>query len=436
MRQSTGVPKLLTRLSGREVERREVLILAAVMLFGLALRVTYVLLTDDHVLVGDEPEHDFEGRQIEAGRWFYTELPYGHLHEGMWKAPGYPAFVGIVYSVLGISVTRLLLVQCLLGPVTIFLVWLLGRRLFDRRVALAGAGLAAFYPHMWQWEVRMYPEGFALPLALVVMILVLERTPTPRTAVAVGAAMGLGMLVRPTQFFIFALILMAWWLAATPRRALALTALSVGIAALVIAPWTIRNHSVSGGFIPISLQDAAAYGTFNDESKNDPRFPWGWRPVTARERDLFDPAHPLPDPELRRRLQDRALEYIEDNPSSVPKAFFWNGLSRTWDIRRPSNALVETDFDGRTKWVAAVGLGLYWLLLAACLVGLYRMWTRRTLVLPLLAGAVAASVVFTTAAVTRYRLPMEPLIALVALTVLLPMLDRLRAVARIGSRTS
>jgi len=47
-------------------------------------------------------------------------------------------------------------------------------------------------------------------------------------------------------------------------------------------------------------------------------------------------------------------------------------------------------------------------------VGLWRLRRRRELVLPVLAMALAASVVFTVAAATRYRLPLEPLIVILA----------------------
>lgn len=416
----------MCRLSDRDVDRREVWLVLAAMAFGLTLRVAYVLATKGHTLVGDEPEYHSEGQLIAHGKWFWTSLPYHHLHAGMWKAPGYPAFVGVVYKVLGVGVTKLLLVQSLIGPVVIFLVWLLGRRLFDRRLALVAAFAAAVYPHMWEWELRMYPEGFALPLALVVLVLVLARPPTWRLAAGVGVLMGVAMLVRPTQFFLFGLIVVAWWLIAGPRRGTAMAAVAVGATVLTIAPWSVRNYVVADDFIPISLQDSAAYGTFNDTAKNDPRLPWGWRQIDKRDADLFDPRHPLPDGTLRSKLQERAFDYVKDHPSSVPQAFFWNGLSRTWDVRRPSNALIEVQFDGRTRWIAKVGLGMYYVLLLAALAALWRLRRRRELVWPVLAGALAASIVFTTAAVTRYRLPMEPIILLLGLSSLLALLDRVR----------
>lgn len=402
------------RLAGGRVDRRELTLLVAALALGLALRIAYVLATHDHTLAGDEPEYHLQGIRATEGRWFWTDRPYGIEHAGMWKAPAYPAFVGAVYSVLGVSVAKLLLVQTLLlGPFVIVLSWALARRLFDPRVAVAAAFVAALYPHMWQWEGRLYAEALALPLGLVLLLLVLERAPTPGRAALVGAVMAASLLVRPSSFFSFAGVAVAWWLAAGLRRGTLLLGLSVLVTMLLVAPWTARNQRVAGDFIPISMQDSAAYGTFNDDAANDPRSPYAWRVRTRREADLFD-GPPIPDAEFREELQRRAREYVADHPASLPKAFFWNGLSRTWDIRRPAYAIDEVRFEGRNKAVSIAGIAVYYVLLLLALVALWRLRSRRTLVWPVLAMALAASVVFTTIAATRYRLPLEPLIVVLA----------------------
>jgi len=257
----------------------------------------------------------------------------------------------------------------LLGPFVIFLVWLLARGLFDSRVAVASALVGALYPHMWQWEGRLYPEAFALPLGLLLLVLVLECQPTPRRAAVVGVVMAASLYVRPTAFFLFAGVAVGWWMA------------------------------------------------------NDPRSPYAWRVRNTREAELFN-GPPIPDAEFRRELQRRALDYVKEHPDSLPKAFFWNGLSRTWDIRRPQYAIDEVAFEGRNRNVSIVGIAAYYVLLAAALVALWRLRARRALVYPLLAMALAASAVFTSTAATRYRLPLEPMIVILACTVLPPLIDR------------
>jgi hypothetical protein len=166
--------------------------------------------------------------------------------------------------------------------------------------------------------------------------------------------------------------------------------------------------------VPLSTQDQALYGVFNDDAANDPEYPWAWRYRTTRDRDLTSGRRRLSDVELRRELRTRAFDYIKEHPDSVPKAFFWNGLSRLWDVRRPEHTLGEARPTGRSRTITAIGLAMYWLLLPLALLGLWFARRRSGLVWPLLAMALSASVVFTADATTRYRAPFEPVIAILA----------------------
>jgi hypothetical protein len=186
----------------------------------------------------------------------------------------------------------------------------------------------------------------------------------------------------------------------------------------VLAPWTIRNAVVMHGLVPVSLQDAAAYGTFNRDSANDPVLPYAWRPLPPSDAYLYDPRHPLSDVEFRSRLTKAARQYIRAHPSSVLKAFFWNGLSRLWDARRPSRALAEVHFEGRSRLVSKLGLWVYYVLAPLALLGLWRLRRRTSLVIPVAAIALGASLIFTIASGTRYRATLEPLIAVLALSAL------------------
>jgi hypothetical protein len=134
----------------------------------------------------------------------------------------------------------------------------------------------------------------------------------------------------------------------------------------------------------------------------------------------------LPDGELHTEMMKRARVYSEDHPSSVLKAFWWNGIVRTWDLRPPHRVLDEVAFEGRNRDVATAGMLVYWGLLVAALVALWRLRERRELVVPLLLGAAAMSVVFTVAAATRYRVPYEPVVVLLASSTLVWLWDRVR----------
>jgi hypothetical protein len=214
--------------------------------------------------------------------------------------------------------------------------------------------------------------------------------------------------------FLLAGAVVAWIVLRGGRRGVALAAISTAVAALAVAPWTVRNAIVEHGFIPISTQDAAAYGTFNAESAHDPVWPYAWRPIPRKDRDLFNRRHPLSDVAWRAQLNARGRAYILAHPASVPTAFFWNGLSRLWDVRHRSRALDEVHFEGRSRLLTSIGLDAYLALLPLALVGLWRARKQRTLLGGVIAIALAASVVYTIASGTRYRACLEPLIAVLA----------------------
>lgn len=407
--------QLLQRAAGAvPLSRRELMLVGGAMALGLLIRIAYVLITKDHTLAGDEIFYDEQARFAADGRWFWSTTPSGIPHESLWKPPGYSAWLGAAYWLLGSDPDRALFAQSFIGPVTIALTWLLGRRLFNPTVGVVAAAVVAVYPFAWQFDVRLYSESIATPLTLLFLLVILERVPTPRRAALAGVLIGAGLLIRPSTAMLVPTLLVAWWVTAGFRRSAVMTAVAVGAAILVVAPWTYRNYAVEGGFVPVSVQDAAGYGTFNDDAANDPVWPYGWRPLPSRDRDLPARARTMTDTEFRAELQRRMREYIKEHPESVPKAFFWNGLSRLWDIRRPARVLDEARLDGRTPSVAAVGLGMYYLVLPLALLALWRLRGRRALVAPLLAMAFASSVIYTLDSGTRYRAPFEPVLVVLA----------------------
>jgi 4-amino-4-deoxy-L-arabinose transferase-like glycosyltransferase len=261
----------------------------------------------------------------------------------------------------------------------------------------------------------MYSESLATPLTVALLILALTARPTRRVVLVAGGLLGVLLLVRPTGFLVVPAFAIAW--SSAPRRGLLSTAAVVGIAVLFVVPWSIRNASVDPDhFVPISVQDAAGYGVFNDDAAHDSENPWKWRPVPARDRDLFDPQRPVSDGEFRAELQERSRDYIADHPSSLPKAWWHNGVVRLWDLVPPSDLREGARFGGLTPGVTVAGLAIYWVTLVLGAAGLWVLWRsgRRRVVIALAAVAVCASVVFTSDAGTRYRAPFEPVIAALA----------------------
>jgi len=184
----------------------------------------------------------YDGKPVFAGESELTPT-------ALW-APGYPLTLAALYAVSGDSVTVARFANALFGALTVALVFLIARRLFDLAAAVAaGAALALMPSHVLFTAILLSETYFGFLLAAVLAVCVYfvfgRERPHP------GITFGLGVLavfagyVRG-EFLAFGgviALLMLWqwrW-----RSLPALAALAVG-ALLVITPWTLRNWVVLG----------------------------------------------------------------------------------------------------------------------------------------------------------------------------------------------
>jgi 4-amino-4-deoxy-L-arabinose transferase-like glycosyltransferase len=218
---------------------------------------------------------------IHSGRWFKLHDPTvpgadatGHVLDPSdrdWAAAGHKWFTyglhmpGVALIEAGIwSVTGdedfayIQVLQCLLGALSVLLVYRIAMLLFARpRAALIAAGLYAFHPAI-AYEMRIpYYDSWALLslplitlLALEALVRVRENRPAMRWLVATGVATGVALYFRPPLGFAPVLI----GLAAVPqlglRRAAKQALVPAAIALVILVPYTIRNATEFHKFIP------------------------------------------------------------------------------------------------------------------------------------------------------------------------------------------
>ena len=155
-----------------------------------------------------------------------------------------------------------------------------------------------------------------------------------RWLVSAGVLCGLAVLTRsnaPALILPLAIAVATTGAATRPLRArLGRAAALVGIAALVVAPWTIRNAIELDGFAPVTTEAGSALaGTYNDVTRTDPSGPArGCRPRGSSElRAALDPVRG-DEPAEQRALMRRSLGYMADHPGYVaPSAGATSGAS-------------------------------------------------------------------------------------------------------------
>jgi hypothetical protein len=209
------------------------LAVAALALAGLLVRV-WVLRGRWGVVDSDEAVVGLMARAFLDGEWraFY----WGQHYAGSLE----PALVAL----FGASGAALKLVPVALSAVSSVLVWRIGRRLFDERLA-QGAGLLFWVaPGAYVWwstkERGFYWTSMALGLVLLLAaVRLVQESHWRRDGAVFGLAAGLGFWVSPTVLY-FAVPAVVWLLA---RRSRPLRWLTVAVPAALLGalPWLWHN---------------------------------------------------------------------------------------------------------------------------------------------------------------------------------------------------
>lgn len=183
-------------------------------------------------------------------------------HPTAYYPPGYPWFAGVVTWLARPFTdqpwTAIIVVQAVIGAVTVLLGARIARELAGPVAGLIAAFVLAVYPNLVYHSGVVLGETLfnALFLGFLASLLPVLRTSErahPRTLVVSGALLGAAVMVRPISLAVLPVILLArWWAARDPREALRSTALITTAVLACVLPWTIRNLVRMDSFVPIS----------------------------------------------------------------------------------------------------------------------------------------------------------------------------------------
>ena len=320
--------------------------LAAILLAGAGLRAAYLteLRRDPFFLSPalDAELHDYWARGLAFGTW---DVPPDRTDPRIrttpyFRPPGYPFVLAGIYRLSGGSPTASRTIQFALGLGGALLGFALARRYAGRAAGLVCAGLMATSWNLIFFEGELL-DSFLLTVLMPAAIL-LTRAAGDRAAgwvsVAAGVTLGVFALVRPNGLAL--LPVAAGWVywvhlrGPAHVRAWKASALLLMGGLLAVLPATLRNHAVSGEWIPISSN-----GGINLYIGNNPRADG----IRAGIPDLeslagihgwtcFD--YPLVVDGLSREV-GRSLGYGEASR-------IWAGKARRWIAENPGRFAVLT----------------------------------------------------------------------------------------------
>lgn len=410
--------------------------LGIVLAVALALRLGAIAATGDFAPVTDGLDFDRHAVVVaEAGDYpFSAVLPWET--ETAFRPPAFPLTLAAAYEVVGTGdeearwlAGRILL--ALLGTVAVALAALVARRVWGETVGLVTGLLCALHPVLVMVGVSLMSESLYIPLVLGAVLAALRREGL-WPAAAAGALAGLAALTRSNGLV---LVLPLAWLVWTgrPRRswaALQRPLLLIAAVLVVLAPWTVRNAVVLDAFVPVSTQGGFALaGTFNEQARNDPRFPALWRPadrVPSLDEAYADPTRS--EPEVSSELRKLAMDYAVEHPGYALEVVA-HGTLRLLNLEGPAIERFLAPYEGYPVRLAVGSVYAFWILGLVAAAGattrLARRAPRALWWVPFLTAA--SAVLF---GLTRYRSPADPFLAMLAACALVTAAERLLASRR------
>jgi len=215
---------------------------------------------------------EFVEKSDRFARTFVESGTFGFLPgvPSAYTQPLYAFFLSGLYWPFGRSWLVVGVAQTLAAVVTALLVFEIGRRLRSVEVGLAAALIATLHPYVVWHDVHVNREildGLVLVLLTLLALLAYERG-SPSLAAATGAVAGIGILGN-SRLALLPLGLAGYvaWRARPFSRALLVGGIVVVAAAVVVAPWLVRNEVAVG--CPAITTDARALWKANNPATYD-----------------------------------------------------------------------------------------------------------------------------------------------------------------------
>lgn len=415
-------------------------------LLGLALLLRVAVVFEnraEYVPLTDAAHFDTIATSIANGGAWGSPLPPAEGPSAV-RAPGYPAFLGAIYFVVGDhQYTAARLANAVLGVAIVALIGLVASQLFGRRVALVALAIAAVHPALALVGSSMQLEPLLVMLCLGAVAATLQHRRAPRGLLwpaLAGLLLGLAALTRELGFlFLPSLVWIAWSARpeGTPRwakQALAAPLALIVVCGLAVVPWTVRNQVRLDELVPVTTSAGfGLVGTYNPTADAD-RAQWVTPyadPATAEVLLAMD--HPT-ELEVDDVLRERALDYLGEHPGYVAEVAFWNTV-RLFDLDGGTYSRFIARFVPYPRYLTNLAVLASYVVLAAAIVGAFLRRAREApLALWLVPAGIYAFMVVTLPASIRYRASLEPFFILLAALAVVAAYDRWTDRRRPGGR--
>lgn len=325
-----------------------ILLLALVLRIGAAFLLQYLL---DHrwnrefLIEGDAEGYWILAQKIVAGEDYSIYTPPRYAL----RMPGFPALLAIPVWLFGPNLFAARLFLAGVDTAACWLVYRLGRQMFNERIGLIASFLGAISPAMIGFFSTILSEtafsvtllwsllaGDALRTSLETKAASVWRAATLWKSCWLGVALAAGVMMRPSWILAGPVVAVLLWLTCT-RRWSGLTAgcTATVVMVMLLLPWGIRNQQVTGHFTLTTFwMGPSLYDGLNPEATGDSN-------MKFYDRDKL--METMGEYEVDQHYRKAAWSYLAENPGRGVE-LAGNKLLRYW-----------------SPWPNAAQFGAFWM---------------------------------------------------------------------------
>ena len=235
------------------------------------------------------------------------------------RTPGYPVFLGVVYSIFGVNVVAAKHIQLLLIALIAGFIPLLGRKMNGKNGYLAGviAGPLIMLSSFRMSELMMTEALTAFALFCTIWAITsFMNAKSIKTGFILGMVMGISLLIKGALIFIplMLLVILMWDMIRNKSKQLtkSIPAILLGMA-IFILPWSLYATSKLEKFTFLSTQSTELLLDSNNEFTQDGSWHPEYRKDKANPQNYFHNQERLSD---KSSLQ-KVITFYSENPSNL-----------------------------------------------------------------------------------------------------------------------
>lgn len=232
-----------------------------------------VLVYGDSCLLGSIEKANNDDVKYIRSAWTFMDtgmLTYHDTKEPtVYIMPGITFVLAFFMTIFGkaAGIVAFRVFQVILQTLSLYLLFLIGRKVFNSRVALCACVIDLFFVAEYYAATLILTEvifKFLLLLLLYLSIFAITKRKTHYYILG-GFIWGIACLFRPTIAAYPAVILVIWLIKRYPLRdMIKLTAVALVGFTLIMSPWWVRNYTVFDKFIPLTFSSGNPFlqGTY------------------------------------------------------------------------------------------------------------------------------------------------------------------------------